>query len=335
MTTKFDLVLLPLSVQGGTDQSVMPGLHVAVPPRRTARGRSSERLIIFLTLVGNAPLSTADTKKTVTHLEQVYYQTPGSSTAAMRSLAEGLNDYLLKRNQNGTNRGLHAAGLLTLVVVRSDRLYIAQSGLGHAYLMTSSGVQHFHRPDVEDRGLGIGRITHQKYFTGELVLGDKLLIAPNPSVAWTVPVLGEMYNLEMGELRGRLMPGTGDTLNAVLVLTESGKGSARILRPPLAQSSDDVSPADTTQPQPNSGSSVKNLSVHESSDILMEQPVSSYLDPPAAIMPATWVPWKLSVPVPITSEFPYPNSASIFTLSPTIERVSKFKLNPKFTCEPK
>jgi hypothetical protein len=105
----------------------MPGLHVAVPPRRSARGRSSERLIVLLTLVGNAPLSTTDTKKILAHLEHVYYQTPGSSTAAMRSLAEGLNDYLLKRNQNAASRGLHAAGLLTLVVVRSDRLYIAQA----------------------------------------------------------------------------------------------------------------------------------------------------------------------------------------------------------------
>jgi len=289
MTTKFDLVLLPLTIQSGADQSVMPGLHVAVPPRRSARGRSLERLIIFLTLVGNAPLSTADTKKIVAHLEQVYYQTPGSSTAAMRSLAEGLNDYLLKRNQNATSRGLHAAGLLTLVVVRSDRLYIAQSGPGHAYLMTSSGVQHFHRPDVEDRGLGIGRITHQKYFTGELVLGDKLLIAPNPAVAWTVPVLGEMYNLDMEELRRRLMPRTGETLNAVLILTESGKGSARILPAPLAQSSDDALPAGAKQPQPTSGPTLNNLSVQENSDVLMEQPVSSYLDPPEVITPVTHV----------------------------------------------
>ena len=164
MTTKLDLVLLPLTRHRSSDQLVMPGLHTAAPPRRSARGRSSERLVIFLTMVGNAPFSASDTKKITAHLEQVYYQTPGSSTAAMRSIAEWLNDYLLKRNQGAINRGMQASGLLTLVVVRANRLYIAQSGPGHSYLMGSEGVQHFHRPDVEDRGLGIGRITRQNYF---------------------------------------------------------------------------------------------------------------------------------------------------------------------------
>jgi hypothetical protein len=155
--------------------------------------------------------------------------------------------------------------------------------------MTSSGVQHFHHPDVEDRGLGIGRITHQKYFTGELVVGNKLLIAPNPAVAWTVPVLEEMYNLEMEELGRRLLRGSGETLNAVLVLTESGKGSARILRPLLAQSSDDASPSDAMQPQPTSGPTLKKSAVQENPDVLMEQPFSSYVDPPETITQPTHV----------------------------------------------
>ncbi|MBE9523617.1 MAG: hypothetical protein IMY76_00865 [Chloroflexi bacterium] len=279
MTTNFDLVLLPLAHHSGIDRALMPGLHIAVPPRRSARGRSSERLIIFLTLVGNAPLSTSNSKKIVAHLEQVYYQTPGSSTAAMRSIAEWLNDYFLKRNQGATGRGIQIAGLLTLVVVRANRLYIAQSGPGHSYLMSSEGVQHFHRLDVEDRGLGIGRITRQNYFTGELVLGDKLLITPNPVTAWTVPALGEICNLEMEELSRRLIQQAGDTPNAVLVLTESGKGGARILRPHDTGELDDTVPVSTTLPQPDPEPILKDLPTQEQPDVFMEETVPLKIDP--------------------------------------------------------
>jgi len=252
MTTKFDLVLLPLARYGGQDQSVLPGLHLAAPPRRAARGRSSERLIILLTLGGNAPLSPSSTEKIIAHLEQMYYQTPGSSTAAMRSIAEWLNDYLLKRNQTAASRGMHAAGMLTLAVVRSTRLYIAQCGPGHAFLMTAVGVQHFHRSDEEDRGLGIGRVTHQHYFSADFALGNKLLISSRLPAAWTAPVLEGVHNLEMEELHRRLIRGVGDTLNAVLIFAKPGKGSARLLRPRLAQKSmDDVTPVIATQPRAN------------------------------------------------------------------------------------
>ncbi|MBG7609902.1 MAG: hypothetical protein IZT55_03455 [Anaerolineae bacterium] len=279
MTKNFDLILHPIVSPGSSKQSIMPGLHIAVPPRRCARGRSLERIIIFLTLMGNAPLSPSDTRKIVSHLERSYYQTPGSSTAAMRSIAEWLNDYLLKRNQGATNRGMQAAGFLTLAVVRSNRLYIAQSGPGHTYLMKPGGVQHFHRPDIDDRGLGIGRITHQNYFTGELVLGDKLLITPNPVNAWTGSALGEIFNLELGELRRQLIRHAGDSPNPVFVSTEPGKGDLRILRPPLSQELGDTIPVTTTQHQFEPDPNRAELPMQEIAEKEMGEPISPKFDP--------------------------------------------------------
>ncbi|MEN8172031.1 MAG: hypothetical protein ABFS03_04040 [Chloroflexota bacterium] len=271
MTTNFDLVLLPIARQGGQNQSALPGTHIAIPPRRAARGRSLERVIIHLTLTGNAPLSPDGTEKITAHLEQAYYQTSGSSTAAMRSIAEWLNEYLLQRNQNAASRGMHAAGLLTLAVVRSNRLYIAQSGPGHAFLMTSQGeVQHFHRSEDEDRGLGIGRITHQHYYTADFASGDKLLISPQLPAGWTAAVFNEAHNLKMGELHQLLVRQGGDTINAALITTQPGKGGVRRLSPrPVGKDLDDASPISAVQPQSDTVPTLTSTPSEETQPVVM------------------------------------------------------------------
>ena len=54
-----DLTLTPLYRADGEDQPSLPGLMAAVPPRKVARGRNDDRLIVYLHLSGNAVLSNA------------------------------------------------------------------------------------------------------------------------------------------------------------------------------------------------------------------------------------------------------------------------------------
>ena len=55
-----DLTLIPLYRLNGEDQASLPGLMASVPPRKSARGRDQDRLIVYLLLAGNAVLSTGE-----------------------------------------------------------------------------------------------------------------------------------------------------------------------------------------------------------------------------------------------------------------------------------
>ncbi|MCJ7702174.1 MAG: hypothetical protein MUO62_11375, partial [Anaerolineales bacterium] len=68
MTAFLDLILLPLCRQHDRDLAELPGLAAAQAPRRAARGRSLDNLVVHLALEGTAPLSPKGYKKLVGHL---------------------------------------------------------------------------------------------------------------------------------------------------------------------------------------------------------------------------------------------------------------------------
>ena len=123
-----DLNLLPLVRQYGQDQLDVQGLHIAAKPRRPARGRSPDRLILFFAMEGNAPLPPNQQDQVLAGLAQTYYKTPGSVTAALRATADALNNYLLERNLSNASSGQQGIGLLVLITVRDNRLYLGQCG---------------------------------------------------------------------------------------------------------------------------------------------------------------------------------------------------------------
>ena len=111
-----DLNLIPIARQNGEDQQSIPGLHIASQPRRPARGRRKDRLILYVILEGNAPMSPEGQDQLLAHLAQTFYKTPGSVTAALRTVAETLNQSLLDRNLRAASSGQQGLGLLILLV---------------------------------------------------------------------------------------------------------------------------------------------------------------------------------------------------------------------------
>ena len=245
MTTSLELILLPLVRHAGKDRSKLPGLYTANPPRRTARGRSSDRLFIYLSLEGNLPLSPKELDKLLAQMAEAYYKATGSSTAAMRSVAETLNELLLKRNLNSVNRGRQAIGMLALGVVRFDHLYLLQSGSSHAYLIKTESAQQFFDPSDTGRGLGLSRATTLRFHQAELDPGDVLLVSPNPPMTWNTTTLRNMHGLSLGDLYHRLIRRAAGDLEAVLLLTKRGKGGLRLVTPKLPQEQRNAAVEDT------------------------------------------------------------------------------------------
>ncbi len=107
----------------------------------------------------------------------------------MRVVAESLNQSLFSRNQLGTSRGMRSLGIFTLAVFRNERLYLAQCGAAHAFLVRANGLQHYHDPATVGRGLGMGRATPIQYHQAEIAAGDFLIVSPVLPPSWNQMIL--------------------------------------------------------------------------------------------------------------------------------------------------
>jgi hypothetical protein len=228
MSTSFDLTLLPLIRSDNGDQTDLEGLHIAEPPRRTARGRAEDRLVLYFGMLGNAPLSAGKQAEILNRLGTSYYKTSGSVTTAMRAVANQLNGFLLDRNVRNASSGRQAVGLLTQLVLREKQLYLAQSGPVHAFMVQQEDIRHLFDPQVSGRGLGLSRTTPIRYYLTELGSGDVLLAANQPSPTWTAGTLRGIHGQGPESLRRRLARGRDGNLNALLVQARPGTGKINL-----------------------------------------------------------------------------------------------------------
>jgi hypothetical protein len=287
-----DLHLFPLARQNAQDRPGLPGLYMVTPPRKTNRGRDRDRLILYFSLTGNAPLTDTQQEQMLAGLAQTYYKTPGSITSAQRKIADTLNQYLLDRNLRSSSSGRQGIGLLQVVVLRDDLLTIGHCGPMHAFLINAEQVQHLYDPQTAGRGLGLTRSVSMRFFQFNLQNNDLIILSPQPPKAWTTDALQNAHKQGIESLRRKLISQAGDELNAVLIQALRGTGKLRIMRPkpasPMVQPASDsglpVTPSAPPPPTPNEEAplelSDEQLSSVEA-DIVVEPPADeSALKPP-------------------------------------------------------
>ncbi len=231
MTPSLDITLLSIVRRQGVDRPELPGLRASLPPRRVGRGRAQDHLVMHLALQGNAPLSPKAQAKLLDSLAEAYFKSTGSSTAAMRVVAESLNQSLFSRNQRGVSRGMRSLGIFSLAVFRSGRLYLAQCGAAQAYLVRANGLQHFHDPSAAGRGLGMGRATPIQYHQAEIAAGDLLIISPLLSPSWDQTVLHSLHGKAIEEAHLQLLEQSSPDVETILIQISSGTGKMNTLRP--------------------------------------------------------------------------------------------------------
>jgi hypothetical protein len=231
MVDSIDLLILPLVRTGDQDQPSVQGLHVAVPPRKPARFRNRDRLALHLTLDENEPLSPEQADKLLANLAKSYYNTAGTVTTALRATAESTNQFLLDRNLRSTSSGHQAVGFLTQIVLREKRLSIAQSGLTHAFLLSSSGVEHVHDLHLAGNGLGLSRTTHIRFSQLDLQPNDAIIISSQSVAGWTPDSLENLHGQGPESLRRRLLALVRTDVNGFLLNVQPGSGELRLLRP--------------------------------------------------------------------------------------------------------
>jgi len=230
MSGTFDLNLLPLHRLAGQDQPELPGLYAVTPPRRTARGRDGDRLILYLTVTGNLSLAPEQRSKLLERLAQAFYKSAGTVTAAMKGVAETLNAALLERNLQNSNSGRQGIGMLTQIVLRAETVYLAHSGPVHTFLARPQDCQHWFDPQGSGRGLGLARIATVRFYQTSLQPNDFLLAAHQPAEVWASEGVTISPNQGLESLRRRLLSQAGANLNAVLIQVQPGTGKLRFLR---------------------------------------------------------------------------------------------------------
>ena len=201
----------------------MPGLLAMTPPRKAARGREQDRLIVYLLLTGNASFTTAEYMQFASEAASAFYQTPGALTSAMRNAADAVNRPLLERNMSTSGHGQYAIGWLALGVLRESQFTLLLSGPMHGYAISQSETKHIHEPTLSGKGLGLGQtITH--YFTqASLQSGDRIVLCGKIPIGWETALIDHSpASLEV--TRRRLLTATNDDLNAVIMQVTDGSG---------------------------------------------------------------------------------------------------------------
>lgn len=218
----------------------LPGLYIAPRPRQAARGRQDDRLILYLTLMGDAFLTPERQNQLLSRLAQVYYKTSGSVTGALRNVAATLNQYILDRNLHAGSGGNQTIGVFNQAIVRDERLYLAHCGEAHTFLITATGAHHFCDLELSGRGLGLGKSFVIRYYQAELKPSDSIILTPRPPSAWSDDFLTGLYGQGPESLRRRL---GGAELEAALIQVKKGTGRIFMLRPKSGVAPDASMPA--------------------------------------------------------------------------------------------
>lgn len=233
MAQSFDLYALPLYRRDGQDLAYLPGFHAAEAPRRAARGRGGECLLLLLDIQGDLELNRSQMDKLLQDMADGYFGTSGSATSALRAQAERLNTFILEHNQNHP-ASEPARALLSMAVLREERVLLAQSGPVHGFLLDGPRIQHFYDPPGAGRGLGLGRSTDIRFFQTELPLGAVVMVLPQVPSGWNENTLVGVHGQNLASLRRRFLSQAGTDLAAALLASQPGKGAFHVLVGPQA-----------------------------------------------------------------------------------------------------
>ncbi|MEP6894465.1 MAG: hypothetical protein ABI986_02540 [Chloroflexota bacterium] len=230
--TTFDLNILPIHRNNGQDSPDLPGLLAVTAPRKTARGREKDNLIIYLMLSGNATFSTAELNQLNNKTANLFYQTAGSLTSAMRKASENINSVLLERNLATTGRGQYALGLLALAVIRDAQdaqCTLLLSGPTHAVWVTEGQSRHIYDAALSGKGLGSSQNIQTYLSQVDLHTNDLLVLCGKFPKDWEADLLGERPPASL-EASYRKLTFTKGDLNAALIQPQVGSGVITVLR---------------------------------------------------------------------------------------------------------
>ena len=303
---KFDIQVLPLMRDKGLDIASWPGIHAAVPTRRSARSRQNENLVVLLHFLEGSALSDKAVQELAVRLTDSYFQKTGTITSAARSVAEELNELLTVENSRPGNRKPSVA-FLSMVVSKDESLFLIQSGLTHGFLLDSEKVSHIFDPQNSGRGLGLNQKPDIMYSKFEQIDGMLLLLAPHVPTKWKTDTLKDAFGQDLGVNAKRFLDDAGENLQLLVIEASKGQGVMDLLYMP------GVIPEPTIEPH---------------SETKIKQPTASLLDDLVPEHKPTRIPTDYVEEIEEEIEEEIKNSPED-SIVPIIKQISKEPKEPK------
>lgn len=201
-----------------------PGTIAQTAPRRSARGRSEDVLMLTVHVEPEG----AGRPSMLDHLASrgalAFYRTPGSVTAAMREAAEAINAELLAW-PDADGSPAHNANLM-LAVLRGGDLFLAQAGNGHASLIRGGGVRRFASAQASERPLGSSSSPHVRYHHLQAEPGDVIALTAVPTPLASDTTLATLEKLDPADAIERIKVVLEDDVTGLIVrLVPEGQGA--------------------------------------------------------------------------------------------------------------
>jgi len=248
VAAEFDLNLFSVYRIKGQEWPALPGLLAAAPPRRAARSRRGDNLVIYLTLSGNTPFSSSEYNQITSQMAERFYQNAGALTSALRATAETLNQALVERNMGSTGHGQYVLARLIVGVLRGAQFIFVQCGPTHVYHLSSEKAEHIHDPQISGRGLGFSQTTPLYFSQVDLHPGDLLALCAAPPSGWDEALQNERGVPPLEALRRKLLTLNDEDLNAVLIQAQAGSGKVNIVKVKPAPQMPTRAPAPVSTP---------------------------------------------------------------------------------------
>ncbi len=227
-----DLLILPVQQSSdGDGQKPMRGLYYTNAPRRCERMRAGDLLMVVMTPVGDAALSTAHLDKLFENFSATYFTTRGSTISGIQAAANQLNEVVFRHNTNLAPGGARVMLLLNVLILRRDSLIAAQAGTIQTHLVSQQGVQDFLDSQDAGRGLGLSQSVRMSLSQTQVKEGDMLLLAPDFSASSPAQVLSGGRRMALEAVRRRMVSLVGPGAQGLLVQIRSGKGEVRLVSP--------------------------------------------------------------------------------------------------------
>lgn len=290
----FDIQVYPFCKIEGKEDAALAGLYTAVPPRRTARGREKDRLILLLSLESGGSMPAENQQELLEKIAAVYFRTRGTVTRALKTIVEQLNERLIARNMRLQGKGLPSLAILNAAVIHGDAVYIAHAGPTHSIILTRESAADYGEESGASRGLGLSKTVSVRFYRTEVQPGDLAILCPRPPSIWTPGNLAGSPELTLDQLRRRLLAGAEGDLRFVMLRFQRGKGDIQLAAlhpveglPPVSIA---AAPAAGSFP-PDAASAPKPETA--------EPLTAAQIEPPLAVHPGPALP-----PAPLPTEEP-------------------------------
>jgi hypothetical protein len=246
----FDLNLYPLYIKNGTGQPALPGLRFLSSPKNSSRIRSGDQIVLLASPAPGAEMGEDRLQAAIDAGLREYFQSTGTVTSGMNSLALAMNNAILDFNikEGGSNQSLAS---LNLVVLHSDRLYIGHAGPTHSFVLSPTGSRQCFDPE-SGPGLGLSRNAMLRFFLGDIGQDEFIIFSPDPQATWTTANLGDPRSLSLEFLKRRLLNQLSPDVRALLIQVRPGNGRL-VLQQPLSQNNSaeaSVKSPTVIQPEP-------------------------------------------------------------------------------------